>query len=329
MTPRQVRALLRAWERQLGVRWVQAIADLVDDMPVTALARMIELGEGAQAIENVAAARMRQFFAEGWTQAYGGSAAGAALTLQRATGVPMAFDVTNHRAVQALSENRLRLVTGFTDTQRRATQQAITRSFQTGANPVETARAFRQSIGLTPGQERAVANFRESLESGSRRALGYRLRDARFDRTVLAGTGRSRTKELTREQVDRMVSRYRERMVAHRAKTIARTEALRSVHMGQDRMYQQAVQEGVVEQGSLEKEWESAGDDGRTRDTHLDLHGQTQPMDMPFVSSSGALLMHPGDPSAPAEETVHCRCAQGVRMKEVLAPAGIAGIEVV
>lgn len=45
-----------------------------------------------------------------------------------------------------------------------------------------------------------------------------------------------------------------------------------------------------------------------SRDTHMELHGQEVPYDEPFQSSSGALLMFPGDNSAPPEEVINCRC---------------------
>lgn len=45
-----------------------------------------------------------------------------------------------------------------------------------------------------------------------------------------------------------------------------------------------------------------------SRDTHMNMHGQEVPYDEPFHSPSGALLMYPGDNSAPAEEVVNCQC---------------------
>lgn len=59
--------------------------------------------------------------------------------------------------------------------------------------------------------------------------------------------------------------------------------------------------------GWTTKTWISMRD-GRVRDTHANMDGQTQPLGSPFVSPSGATLMFPCDPTAPIEETAGCRC---------------------
>lgn len=47
--------------------------------------------------------------------------------------------------------------------------------------------------------------------------------------------------------------------------------------------------------------------DGRQRSTHAKLNGQLQPLDQPFVSSSGAKAQHPGG-FGKASEDCNCRC---------------------
>ncbi len=66
------------------------------------------------------------------------------------------------------------------------------------------------------------------------------------------------------------------------------------------------------------KFWDSAGDK-RTRHTHLELESRYKriggiPLDEPFVSSSGARMLYPGDTSlgAGADEIVNCRCRQQI-----------------
>lgn len=56
------------------------------------------------------------------------------------------------------------------------------------------------------------------------------------------------------------------------------------------------------------KEWNATGD-SRTRDDHERADGQQQPLDQPFVVG-GHNMQFPGDPSAPADEVVNCRCVQ-------------------
>lgn len=49
--------------------------------------------------------------------------------------------------------------------------------------------------------------------------------------------------------------------------------------------------------------------DSRVRETHRLLEGVTRPTGEPFVTRGGARLMYPGDPTAPIEEWIRCRCS--------------------
>ena len=56
----------------------------------------------------------------------------------------------------------------------------------------------------------------------------------------------------------------------------------------------------------LYKQWSATGDD-RTRDSHLDIDGESVPLDREF--SNG--LQYPGDPNGDADEVWNCRCSMG------------------
>lgn len=83
-----------------------------------------------------------------------------------------------------------------------------------------------------------------------------------------------------------------------RTGTIARTEMLRAVNGGTLYGYQQG--------GVTKKEW-MASLDSNTRDTHAELNGEIVRVDEPFTRASFP-MMFPGDPGAPAEEVINCRC---------------------
>lgn len=85
------------------------------------------------------------------------------------------------------------------------------------------------------------------------------------------------------------------------AVTTARTETTRLVNRGRNDAFHEAAKMGI----EMTREW-IATYDSRTRDTHASMHGQEVGLDEPFVSPSGAELMFPGDPSAPAEEVINC-----------------------
>ena len=87
-------------------------------------------------------------------------------------------------------------------------------------------------------------------------------------------------------------SAYRGRIVR-----LARTLATRS--LGEE------MQEDLSKT-SATKRWVAVHDE-RTRSSHLDLDGVTVPVDVAF-STGTATLMYPGDPTAPASETINCRC---------------------
>lgn len=318
MTPEETRRIFDAWERRMMLEWLGAMAAVKGDLTITEVTALLESGNTAEALRYIDRA-VTGWFNRAWVPAFNESASAAALFLQEATGVPIVLDqITNMKAVNAIQANGLRLVRGFSTQQTEAAMQAIQRSFTTGANPIATARAFRDSIGLTARQEQAVQNYRIALEERPRASLGRALRDRRFDSTVrrAAESGEA----LPADKIDRMVGRYRERMLRYRSETIARTESLRSVHQGQFRMYEQAIDEGRIQPQQMEREWNTAVDE-RVRESHSMMHGQKTTMDEPFISGLGNALMYPGDPGAPAEDTVQCRCAVGTRIKEIVVPA--------
>jgi hypothetical protein len=246
------------------------------------------------------------------TEAFVAAASDTADAIGEALGeIIIGFDQTNFRAVAAMRENQLRLIQGFTQQQRDAARQALIEGITEGLNPREIARRFRESIGLTANQERAVSNYRRALEDLDRDALRRQLRDRRFDPTVERAIANDRP--LTRSQVDRMTERYRQRMLIFRSETIARTEALRSVHAGAHEMYLQAIENGELNPDTLAREWNTARDE-RVRSSHRFMHGQKRGVLEPFLSGDGNQLMFPGDPRAPASDTIECRCAVGTRI---------------
>ena len=52
---------------------------------------------------------------------------------------------------------------------------------------------------------------------------------------------------------------------------------------------------------------------GRERDTHLLLNGQIKRWGEAWETKNGP-IRYPGDPDAPAVETIQCRCALSTRI---------------
>ena len=81
------------------------------------------------------------------------------------------------------------------------------------------------------------------------------------------------------------------------AQRIARTEIHNS--------HNTAVMDTYQELGVEYTMWISAGDDGRTRDSHLEVDGEIIPVGGTY--SNG--LKFPGDTDGPIEEWINCRCS--------------------
>ena len=90
-----------------------------------------------------------------------------------------------------------------------------------------------------------------------------------------------------------------DRLPPWRLELIARTETMRASNYGATALYRNW--------GVSEREWLATIGDGRTRDTHLEAHGQVRGIDEPFVVG-GAEMMQPGDVNAPLSEVANCRC---------------------
>ena len=112
----------------------------------------------------------------------------------------------------------------------------------------------------------------------------------------------------SKKSVDDLIDRIRAvtQKSYERAFTVARTERTRV--QGQARY--EAIKElnkKLVGKRRYRKEWIARRDD-RTRDTHAEISGSIVRANEYFVMTSGAKLMYPGDPRAPADEVINCRC---------------------
>lgn len=290
----------------------RAFRRFLDDVRSDAVRRQVRIAleeEGVEAALRVVDAHVQRIGGT-LTQVFQdvGSAQVAALAarLPRSVAhIAVTFDPTWPRAAEIMRRNTLSLVRELTGTQREATRAALEDSFRTGAGPIQVARAFRDSIGLTRTQLNAVDNYRRLLESGDAEALSRNLRDRRFDPSVARAVEGGEA--LGPTQINRMVEQYRNRYLQYRGETIARTEALSTTSLAQQEGIEQIVAQTGMPRGVVRRTW-NATKDARTRDTHSAMDGQVRGLSDPFDSPSGARLLYPGDPTAPAGERINCRC---------------------
>jgi hypothetical protein len=126
------------------------------------------------------------------------------------------------------------------------------------AAPAEVARDILATIGLTPRQAAAVANFRRLLESGDKAALSRALRDQRFDATIQRLVN---GEAVDQAKIDRMVQRYAERYQAYRANVIARYETMEAANAGRRAAWRQFAGRRGIPLAALKRFWQTAADE--------------------------------------------------------------------
>lgn len=244
----------------------------------------------------------------------------AAATIPSSVGI--LFDINADSARRWLAGRPLDLIREIMDSQRELVRLVIARGLEQGRNPRSTAldlvgrMASRGAprrgglVGLTDAQYGWVRNMVDELSSGEpvamSRYFGRQRRDRRFDGVVSRAIRAGRPVAFA--DIQRISSRYSDRLLQMRGEAIARTETLRAMSAAQQEMVDQAVKAGKLKPPT--KRWRSASD-SRVRESHAALEGTAVPNDEPFISPLGSRLMYPGDRSlgALAEDVIQCRCS--------------------
>lgn len=225
------------------------------------------------------------------------------------------MNIADSNTARFLATYQATKIQQITEDFRRLTTEVIRSGTIAGENPLKVARRVKEGLGLTTHQEGQVQNYRRLLEELDSRALERRLRDGRFDPTVARAIREG--KALSAEQIDKLVSRYTQRYIKRRSETIARTEAIRMLSMGQKSFWDQAVSDGSVERTRLKRFWIPTYD-SKLREAHAAIPRMNKDgvdLDQPFSSPLG-MINFPGDPSASAANTINCRCATFTRIMD-------------
>lgn len=219
--------------------------------------------------------------------------------------IAISFDPSHPRAAELIRAHRAKFVRDISERQRKTIVQALSRAYQLGLGTQETARSFRQAIGLTAGDEGALARYREHLQNRDRRALDGQTRDRRYDAMV------ERSIELDRpipaKTIETMVERRRRQMLIKRSEDIARTEGTRATSEAREESLDQMIEQTGISVDRVERIWNTTRDK-RRRDWHATMDGQKRGRADPFIDGLGNKLRYPCDPAAPAETVINCRC---------------------
>lgn len=211
------------------------------------------------------------------------------LPVSKSKAVNFAFDSLSPDVVRAIQTLETRLITDLQDSVRETVRQRVQAGIEAGETHKAIAKDLRATLGLSPSQEESIRNYEKQLAEGSKKALERKLRDKRFDKTVLKGN-------LSEEQITRMTDAYRKRSIAHNADTVARTAVLDAQKLGQKLSITQAIDQGIIT-GAMQKTWVGIMDE-REREEHVAMEGET----VPFES------LYSNGEDVPGESTYNCRC---------------------
>lgn len=316
--------LIDLWDERLRKAFTDAIYQVRNAAEVELIATMLERGDVDGALRAVGLDplyfRGLEREIEGAFEAGGGDTAKRIPAVRGPDGARVIFQfaIRNPAAEAWLRNHSATLIREIIDEQRGMIRSALSRAMALGVNPrtaaldlvgrIDRATNKRQGglIGLTSSQEEWVRRYAEDLASDNPLdALSRTLRDKRFDAMVrkYAALG----EPIPADKIKTMVATYRNRALRYRAEAIARTEAMRALHQSQDEAIKQAIERGILKADAVGFVWRTARD-ARVRDSHKSMEGETVAYGQRFTSGSGAKLRYPGDPNAPASETVNCRC---------------------
>lgn len=314
--------LLDQYEPQLAAAFQRAIDEITSQAQIGQIVEALERGDidGAIRAVYVDEAAFREF--ERVLQDTYIAAADKTISdidFKDAQGNPIIvrFNSRNLFAEQFLREVSSDLVTAIVMEQRTIIREFLSDGISRGDNPTTTAlnivgridrRTGRREggiIGLSIPFENAARRARDELTEGDYSAYFQRTkRDKRFDRTI--AKAEKDGKPLTASQIDKIIGRYRDRLLKLRGNTIGRTETHRALNRGQYEALLNEVRSGTLQANQIKRIWDATGD-SRTRLTHMFAEGQEVGLEEDFQVGASR-LRYPGDQRGEAKETINCRC---------------------
>lgn len=288
---KELHALADKAEPKVRRAIIKAIKDFQSGVSLSAVQTAIETGSEAAII--------RALGLEGISKALGpiaddllilfNQAAQASIeTLPKEIGTKIAFDLTNPKSIELLRRTRLDLITNISQSTEKGIREIVRTAFEEGGHPHTQAHKIKNMVGLLPKHAKAVRNFRALLESEG----------------------------VPKAKVEKRVAAYRERLLRWRARNIARTETIRAANLGQRALWQQGIDQGLLNKSEIRVKFIVTPDD-RLCPICAPLAGKTVEFDRPFVSTvkrPKAGLQRFSSLTPPLHP--QCRCALGLVFNE-------------
>ena len=189
--------------------------------------------------------------------------------------IGLRFDLNNPRVFRWMQSHALELVFGVTENSKEAIRDILRRSFEGQMTVRQQAMFIRVLIGLDSRRAIALDNFRIQM-------IG----------------------EVPDAKAERLLVQYKNRLIADRATTIARTESISVSAQGQLQLWLQAREQGFLND-DVRRRW-AVTPDSRLCEICSPMPQNprnTVTLDEPFETGDGRLVIAP--PAHP-----QCRCAQ-------------------
>jgi hypothetical protein len=120
---------------------------------------------------------------------------------------------------------------------------------------------------------------------------------------ITDGVNAGQTVEQIAQRVDRLLTFTGSERWPNRARTIAQTETTRAYGAG---TLAAGMEQSRLTGRLLRKRWDSERDE-KVRISHREVDGKVEDLGMPFYVD-GIPMMFPGDPLAPPDLVINCRC---------------------
>ena len=197
------------------------------------------------------------------------------------------FDVTNPKASLYARDNVGTLIDNISEDQLKTVRIAIKEAMDKGLSSRSVANRVFSSVGLQSRQLAALQNFRLDLEG----------------------------KGLTASRIKTLVNKKERVYRGLRAEAIARTESMRAANMGQQLLWEEAIEQGQLDPSRLVKKWIITPDD-RLCDRCRAIGAKTVPIGQAFNGGGLTPPLHP-----------LCRCAVGLVRGKAEAQRGNLTVE--
>lgn len=322
--PRKYRELIAKLEPRMQAAFNEAVRDLVSGVQFARLIAALERRdiEAALAAVNIDRAVFMPV-AEVARSTYTAAGVTTAESFRSGARAIVRFDGRNPRAEAKIGEMVTELSGRLTADTVTAARQSLTNGLAAGTNPRTvaldlvgridrvTGRRSGGVLGLTAQQEGYVSRARAALLSGDPDEMSYYLgltrRNKRFDGRVRKAIEAGRA--IGRKDVDTIIGKLSDSYLLLRGETVARTETLGALNLASAEAAEQMIEKSGVQRQNVMKVWR-ATNDGRTRESHVELNGDSVALDERF--SNG--MAYPHEPGAPASEVINCRCILDYRV---------------